>query len=180
MKSMKLSKSVKLSCMIAVGLVMCLLIGSISWADDITCDCKKITVELTSHATTPDPIGPFAGTALVTIGGHHKKTYQADVVSNREGVPTYFPDGTVHSISRNQITIPELASTYECYDHMVFSPVSGDPTRYTVTTQNILFNGTGVFSEAYGKVIAQGEINFAENLFTAKAEGRVCDLGDIK
>lgn len=147
---------------------------------DSGCGCEKITIEATAYATTPDPIGQYAGTALLTIGGSHQSTYHADVVINPQGVPTFAEDGTIHLVFRNQISIPELASTFECYDHPVLFPVNGDPSRYTIVNPVVIFNGTGVFSGAYGKLAACGEFSMAEDKMSVVAEGRMCDLGDIK
>jgi len=174
--------------MIAAGLVMSLLIVPLTWAGmgdgqwrDAICGCEKITIKVIAHAVTPDPMSQYyAGTALVTIGGCHQKTYNADVVIIPQGPPILAEDGSIHSVFRNQVSIPELASTFECWDRSVSYPVSGDPSRYTLNSLVTIFNGTGVFSEAYGKCSAHGELSIAENSLSALGVGRVCDLGDIR
>jgi hypothetical protein len=174
-------KVAQLFCMAMAGLVMCLLIGSLSWAGDSHCGCKTISIEVTAHAMSPDPMNQYyAGTALVTIGGQHKKTYNADVVIIPQGPPVFAADGSIHSVFRNQVTIPELESTFECWDRSVSHPVSGNPMLYTLNSQVTIFNGTGAFSEAYGTCNAQGELSIVENRLSALGEGRVCDLGDLK
>ncbi len=179
MKSNTLKKAVRLSFIATAGLVMCLMLGSLVWADDSVCGCEKMTLEAKAYATTPNPIGQYVGTAQITLGGQ-KKTYQAHVVVNPEGSPIFSPDGTIHMHLRNQFSCPELASTFECYDHLTLVPVSGDPSRYTIVNQFVIFNGAGVFSDAYGKFYANGELSMAEGSIRVKAEGRVCDLADIK
>ena len=171
--------------MIAAGLVMFLFIGAPVWADDgntgreANCGCEKMTLTATACATTPNPIGQYAGTAQITIGGS-KKTYQADVVVNPEGSPIFSPDGTILMHLRNQFSSPELASTFECYDRLTLVPISEDPTRYQIINQFVIFNGSGVFSDAYGKFYATGELSMADGSITVTAEGRICDLGDIR
>ncbi len=179
MKSFKLRKAVQLSFVMTAGLVMCLLLGSPAWADDSVCGCQKMTLEATAYATTSNPIGQYAGTAKMTLGGS-KKTYQADVVVNPEGAPVFSPDGTIRMHMRNQFSCPELASTFECYDHATLVPVSGDSTLYQIINQFVIFTGSGVFSDAYGKFYATGELSMAEGSISVTAEGRICNLADIK
>ncbi len=179
MKSNTLKKAVRLSFIATAGLVMCLMLGSLVWADDSVCGCEKMTLEAKAYATTPNPIGQYVGTAQITLGGQ-KKTYQADVVINPEGEPVFSPDGTIHMHLRNQFSCPELASTFECYDHPTLVPVSGDPTLYQIINQFVIFNGSGVFSDAYGKFYATGELSMANGTIAVVAEGRICDLGDVK
>lgn len=165
--------------LLGVGLAVFLVFGASARADDdgiAACGCKKITVEVTAHPTTPDPLGQYAGTALVTLGN---KTFHADVVINPQGTPTFNEDGTIQRQIRSQCSIPELASTYECYEHATFTPVSGDPLRYTASISAVIFNGTGVFSESYGKLLANGVFSLADGIFSVVAEGRVCDV-DLK
>ncbi len=177
MKSDKLRKTVRLSCMAMAVLVICLLFGSLVRAES-GCGCEKITMEVTAHATSPD-LSQYVGTALMTLGGQ-KKIYHADVVLNPQGSPSFSADGTIGMQLRNQYSIPELASTFELYEHVTLVPESGDPSRYTITNQLVLFNGTGVFGPAYGKLVAHGEFSLAEGSISATGEGRVCDLADIK
>ncbi len=179
MKSNTLRKAVRLSFVVTAGLVMCLLFGALVWADDSVCGCEKMTLEATAYATTPNPIGQYAGTAQITLGGH-KKTYQANVVVNPEGSPVVSPDGTIRMHLRNQFTCPELASTFECYDQLTLVPVTGDPTLYQIINQFVIFTGSGVFSDAYGRFYATGELSMANGSIAVTAEGRICDLGDIK
>jgi hypothetical protein len=194
MKSCERKKVVKGSCM-AVGVVMiCLLFSSLAMAGSVlgqvwpggsdqalaqVCGCRTIALDVTAHATTPDPMGQYAGTALMTLGGQ-TTAYSADVVINPQGSPSFAADGTIHMQFRNQFSAPELASTFECYDHVTFSPVSGDPSRYAISNQVVIFNGTGVFSPAYGKLIAYGELSMATGSIWVKAAGRVCDMREIK
>ncbi len=179
MKSNTLRKAVRQSLVAMAGLMMCLMIGSPVLADDSVCGCEKMTLTATAYATTPNPIGQYAGTAQITLGGQ-KKIYQADVVINPEGAPVFSQDGAIHMHLRNQFTCPELASAFECYDHLTLVPVSGDPSRLTIVNQFIVFNGTGVYSDAYGKFYATGELSMADGSITVTAEGRICDLGDVK
>jgi hypothetical protein len=194
MKRYERKKAVKASCMAMAVLVMCLLVGSVATAESAlgqvwpagsdqalaqVCGCQTIALDVTAHATTPDPMGQYAGTALMTLGGQ-KKIYQADVVINPQGSPSFASDGTIKMELRNQFSVPELTSTFECYDHVTFSPVVGDPTRYAITNQVVIFNGTGVFGPAYGKLFAYGELSMTEGSIWVKAAGRVCDLEDIK
>lgn len=182
MKSGRMRKVARMFSMIMAGLAMCLLIGSLALADDASCGCKKMSISMIAHAVTPDPMSQYyAGTAVVTIGSDQKKTYyQADVVIIPQGPPIFAADGSIHSVFRNQISVPELASTFECWDRSVSHTVSGNPLLYTLNSEVTIFNGTGAFSEAYGKCIASGELSIAENRLSASGEGRVCDLGDIK
>ncbi len=194
MKRYERKKAVKASCMAMAGLVVCLLVGSVATAESAlgqvwpgesdqaraaVCGCQTIALDVKANATTPDPMGHYAGTALMTLGGQ-KKIYQADVVINPQGSPSFSADGTIHMQFRNQFSAPELASTFECYDHVTFSPVVGDPTRYAITNQVVIFNGAGVFGPAYGKLFAYGELSMTEGGIWVKAEGRVCDLAEIK
>jgi hypothetical protein len=175
-------KVVRLFSVATAGLVMCLLFGSLALADDITCNCKKMSVSVIAHAVTTDPMSQYyAGPAVVTIGSSdEKKTYQANVVFIPQGPPIFAADGSIHSVFRNQISIPALASTFECWDRSVSYPVSGNPLLYTLNSEVTIFNGTGAFSDAYGKCIGSGELSIAEQSLSASGEGRVCDLGDIK
>ncbi len=174
MKSDTWKKAVRFSRVIGSGFVMFLIFGSLAWAGDSSCGCEKMTLEATAYATTSNPIGQYAGTAVITLVG--KKTYHADVVVNPEGSPSFSEDGTIHMHLRNQFSCPELASTFECYDHLTLVPVSGDPSRYTIVNQFVIFNGTGVFSDAYGKFYASGDLSMTESSISVVAEGRVCDL----
>lgn len=178
MRNGKLRKAVRLSGMAVAGLAMCLLLGFPAWAGS-DCNCEKITIAVTAHAATPDPIGQYVGTALMTLGGQ-KKIYYADVVINPQGLPSFSADGTIRMQLRNQYSIPELASTFELYEHVTLVPETGDLTRYTITNQLVIFNSTGVFSEAYGKLVAHGEFSMAEGSISAVGEGLVCDLAEIK
>jgi hypothetical protein len=179
MKSITLRKVVQMSFVGTAGLVVCLLFGAPVWASDSVCGCEKMTLEATAHTTTPNPIGQYVGTARITLGGQ-KTTYQADVVINPEGAPVFSPDGSIRMHLRNQFSCPELASTFECYDHPTLVPISGDPTRYDIINQFVIFNGSGVFSDAYGKFYATGELSMADGSIAVTAEGRICDLGDVK
>lgn len=180
MKSVRMRRVAQLFYFAMAGLVMCLFFGSLALADS-TCGCQKVTIELTAHAMSPDPMNQYyAGTALVTIGGHHKKTYNADVVIIPQAAPIFQSDGSILSVFRNKVSIPELASTFECWDRSVSYPVSGNPLLYTLDSEVTIFNGTGAFSEAYGKCHAQGELSIAENRLSALGVGRVCDLGDTE
>lgn len=178
MKSGRLRKAVRLSGMVAVVLVMCLLSGLPAWAGS-SCNCENIAFDVTAHATTTNPLGQYVGTAQLTLI-NQKNIYQADVVINPQGEPTFNADGTIYMQLRNQFSTPALASTFECYDHLTLSPVNGDPTLYTITNQVVIFNGTGVFGPAYGKLIAQGQLSMTEGSIRVKASGLICDLADIK
>jgi hypothetical protein len=164
--------------MAMAGLVMCLLFGSLAMAG-AGCGCETITFDVKAYATTPNPLGQYVGTAMMTLSGQ-KTTFPADVVINPQGSPSFSADGTIKMELRNQFSIPSLASSFECYDHVTFSPVLGDSTLYTISNQVIIFNGTGVFSPAYGKLIAYGELSMSEGSIWVKAAGRVCDTTDIK
>ncbi len=194
MKRYERKKAVKVSCMAMGVLMMCLLFSSLAMAGSVlgqvwpggsdqalaqVCGCRTIAFDVKAFATTPNPLGQYVGTAMMTLGGQ-TTAYPADVVINPQGSPSFAADGTIKMELRNQFFIPSLASSFECYDHVTFSPVIGNPTLYTISNQVVLFNGTGVFSPAYGKLIAYGELSMTEGSIWVKAAGRVCDLADIK
>jgi hypothetical protein len=182
MKGTTQKKSAWMAGLFGAGLVMFLFCGALAWAGDNQwgrgsgCGCEKMTLVATAYATTPNPLGQYAGTVTITLGHDHKKDYQANVIINPEGLPTFSEDGTVHMNLRSQFSCPELASTFECYDHLTLVPVEGDPTRYAIINQFVIFNGAGVFSEAYGKFTASGDAFIAEGRISVVAEGRICDL----
>jgi hypothetical protein len=182
MKGETQNKALWLYRLIVAGFGMFLLFNASAWADDgdregvAACGCEKVAINGMAHATTANPAGQYVGTAVLTFVGHQKKAYQADVVINPEGQPSYSADGSVHTHQRAQWSFPELESTIECYEHTTFVPISGDPSRYSVVNQCVLFNGAGVFSDAYGKVIGSGVFSLAEGTISMVGEGRVCDL----
>ncbi len=194
MKRYERKKAVKVSCMAMAGLVVCLLFGSLAMAGPAfgqvwpgesdqaraaVCGCQTIALDVKAYATTPNPLGQYVGTAQMTLGGQ-KTAFPADVVINPQGSPIFAADGAIKMELRNQFSVPELASTFECYDHLTLSPVIGDPTRYTISNQVVIFNGTGVFGPAYGKLVAYGELSMTGGGIWVKAAGRVCDMAEIK
>ena len=65
---------------------------------------------------------------------------------------------------------------FECYDYAVLVPDSEVPSLYRINNRVAIINGTSVFSEAYGKLIAHGEASMAEGSMTVAAKGRVCNM----
>ena len=178
MKGETQNKAFWLYRLIVAGLAMFLLFGASAWADDNTpvCGCEKATINGLAHASTADITGQYVGTAVLTLGSSQKKTYQCNVVINPEGQPSFSADGTLHIHTRAQFSCPELESSIECYEHVAFVPISGDPMHYTVVNQCVMFNGAGVFSEAYGKLIGSGVFSIADGTIEVVGEGKMCDL----
>ena len=75
-------KAVRLFNLVVAGFVMLLIFGTQTWADD---GCEKMTIEAEVFAVTSNPLGQYAGTALLTIDG---LSYYADVVVNPKGCPS--------------------------------------------------------------------------------------------
>jgi hypothetical protein len=172
MKSDTQKKDVRLYHLVMAGFVMflALIFAAQTWAGE---NCEKITIVATMHAVTPNPMGQYVGTAVLTVGD---SSCHSDVVVNPQGMPKFSEDGTMHLEMRSQLFCPELASMLECYDQAVLVPDSADPSHFRINNRVSIIDGTGVFSEAYGRLIAHGEASMSEGIMSVVAEGRVCDL----
>jgi hypothetical protein len=170
MKSDTQKKAVRLIHLVMAGFVMFLIFTAQTWADE---KCEKMTIDVTVHAATPNPMGQYVGTAVLTVGGN---SHHSDVVVNPQGLPKFSEDGTIHMEMRNQLYCPELASMLVCHDQAVLVPDSADPSHYRINNRVSIIDGTGVFSEAYGRLSAHGEASMSEGIMSIVAEGRACDL----
>jgi hypothetical protein len=170
MKSATQKKDVRLFHLVMAGFVMFLIFAAQTWAGE---QCEKITIVATMHAVTPNPMGQYVGTAVLTVGD---SSCNSDVVVNPQEGAKFSEDGTIHMKMRSQLHCPEMESMLECYDQAVLVPDSADPWHYRINNRVSIIDGTGVFSEAYGRLTAHGEASMSEGIMSVVAEGRACDL----
>lgn len=148
------------------------LSGTFAWADN---SCAKATISLQATAATPDPMGAYNGTALITIDdGEYAGEVVINPVAMRMG-----GDGAIHMEFQNQFFVPELDSTMDCHDKLVLVATE-DPYVYQINNRAYIQGGTGAFSEAYGKLIAHGTMNVALGYVEVEAKGRICNVTGLE
>lgn len=156
-----------ITCLVALFYVL-LVWGMPAWADS---ECTDVAIHVEATATTPNPIGQYAGVADLTIGGIN---YSGDVIINPVGMQ-FSDDGTIHLELQNAFTIPGLESIMGCHDKLVLVPTE-DPSIFQMNNRSYIQGETGVFIDAYGKLSAHGTMFTAIGSITMEANGRICNL----
>ncbi len=150
-------------CFVVLGLMV--FTGSQAWADS---NCIHLSAQ--GQATPINPANPFdvhKGTIVLSVDGQPPVQAELTVVPQniRPG-----EDGTMHVTNAVTITLPD-GSTLNMADHVVLSPTEV-PMVYRLNSRLDNFNGTGMFENAFGRLIAHGTKTFTS--IDATVFGKIC------
>jgi hypothetical protein len=141
--------------------------------------CQKVKGE--AHLTFSLPEG-WTGPAWLDIGG---TPYEFGVSQGEGGDSWLTDDGNIHGIEEVVFTF-EPGVFFKERDKFTFGPSDEDPGEWHFTGVGRVIEGSGMFAQAYGKLLIVGTATgapvpfppFFPSVFTASVKGTVCDVAE--
>ena len=141
--------------------------------------CQKVKGEI--HLTFALP-GGWAGQAWLDIGG---TPYQAAVSPGEGGESRVTDDGNIRGTEEIVFTF-EPGVFFRERDKFVFGPSDESPEEWHFTGVGRIIEGTGMFEQAYGKLVIVGSATgepvpfppFFPSVFTGSVKGKICDVAE--